>query len=85
MAAADYIRAHEHSMGNCNEILSSERCGCFYCLEIFLPMEVKEWIGEKGIKSLFSGCLLRNGQGRRSRGERKKRICGGVNQGNSSI
>jgi hypothetical protein len=29
-------------MGNHDEILSSERCGCFYCMEIFLPGEVKK-------------------------------------------
>jgi hypothetical protein len=34
-------------MGNRDEILSSERCGCFYCVEIFLPIEVKEWTDEK--------------------------------------
>jgi hypothetical protein len=34
-------------MSNRAEILSSERCGCFYCLEVFLPSEVKEWTDEK--------------------------------------
>lgn len=56
MTAPDYIRAHKHSMGNRNEILSSELCGCFYCLEIFLPIEVKEWIDEKGGVSQTALC-----------------------------
>ena len=47
MTTPDCVQAHKHSMGNRDEILSSERCGCFYCLEIFLPKEVKEWIDEK--------------------------------------
>jgi len=34
-------------MGNRDEIFSSGRCGCFYCLEVFLPVEVREWTDEK--------------------------------------
>lgn len=39
----DYIRAHKHCSGR-SEIERSERCGCFYCLEIFSPGEIQEWI-----------------------------------------
>jgi hypothetical protein len=39
-------RAHEHSMNHREEILRSEVCGCFYCLEMFTPSEIEEWIDE---------------------------------------
>ncbi len=42
----DHIRAHAHSSGHHEEILSSEVCGCFYCLTTFHPNEVNEWISE---------------------------------------
>ena len=28
------------------EIKNSNKCGCFNCLSIFLPSEIKEWIEE---------------------------------------
>jgi hypothetical protein len=34
-------------MRNRDELLLSERCGCFYCGAIFLPVEVNEWTDEK--------------------------------------
>jgi hypothetical protein len=34
-------------MRNRDELLLSERCGCFYCGAIFLPEEVKEWVDEE--------------------------------------
>jgi len=50
MTTPGYIRAHTHSMHNRDELLSGERCGCFYCVAIFSPEEVKEWVDEeKGI------------------------------------
>jgi hypothetical protein len=50
MATPDYVCAHTHSMRNREEILSSERCGCFYCGAIFSLEEVKEWVDEeKGV------------------------------------
>ena len=38
------IAAHKHSSQHRAEILSSRRCGCFYCLAIFLPTEVQDWV-----------------------------------------
>ncbi len=43
MPPQDHIAAHRHSIYHASEIKSSERCGCFYCLEIFEPCAVKEW------------------------------------------
>jgi hypothetical protein len=45
-AGPAYIRAHKHSSKHKNEILGSQSCGCFYCLENFHASEIREWIDE---------------------------------------
>ncbi len=35
---------HEHSINHRDEIMASEECGCFYCLKIFAPGDIKEWV-----------------------------------------
>jgi len=40
--------AHDHSSGHRKEIERSDSCGCFYCLAIFPPQEIEEWIDEVG-------------------------------------
>jgi hypothetical protein len=58
---SDIIDAHRHCSRHRDEILHSERCGCFYCLAIFAPHEVKDWVDEKptteGISSLGETAL----------------------------
>ena len=44
----DYITAHEHCTDNKNALQNSKICGCFYCLAIFEPKEIKDWILEGG-------------------------------------
>ena len=45
----DYIKAHEFSSNHKEQILKDEKCGCFFCLRIFNPNEIVEWIeDEKG-------------------------------------
>ena len=46
MANPDYIKAHKFSSNHRSQLESSERCGCFYCLSIFKPKDVREWIKE---------------------------------------
>jgi hypothetical protein len=41
-----YVRAHTHAARHRNEIERSERCGCFYCLETFVPGEIQDWTDE---------------------------------------
>jgi hypothetical protein len=43
----EIIAAHGHSSRHRGEILTSEVCGCFYCLAIFSPSEIKEWVDTK--------------------------------------
>jgi hypothetical protein len=42
----DIIAAHKHSIHHREEVLSSDPCGCFYCLAVFPPSEILEWVDE---------------------------------------
>lgn len=42
----DFNKAHEYSNNNKSELVRDPVCGCFYCLRIFKPSEIKEWILE---------------------------------------
>lgn len=39
-----HIAAHRFSSNHREQVLSSETCGCFYCLEVFPPSEIEEWV-----------------------------------------
>ena len=41
-----HIRAHEHSSNHRAELERSKSCGCFYCIAIFPPSEIREWIDD---------------------------------------
>jgi len=43
---ADHISAHRHSLANRAELEKSEICGCFYCLTIFPPTKIADWIDD---------------------------------------
>jgi hypothetical protein len=47
MLSPDHVQAHKHSSNHREEIQNSEICGCFYCLAIFRPQAIEEWIDEK--------------------------------------
>lgn len=40
----DYIDAHKFCNGHKQQLLKDTSCGCFYCLTIFSPCEIIEWI-----------------------------------------
>jgi hypothetical protein len=40
----DVKAAHGHSSNHRVEILASTVCGCFYCLALFSPAEIVEWV-----------------------------------------
>lgn len=42
----DLEAAHKTSTFNRNILEHDKLCGCFYCLEIFDPTEITEWIPE---------------------------------------
>ena len=43
----DYIEAHEYCTGNKETLQNDTICGCFYCLEIFSPKEIKMWLNRE--------------------------------------
>ena len=49
------MQAHDHREPQ-SEILSSEKCGCFRCCQIFSPDEIDQWHGE-GIDGVESVAL----------------------------
>ena len=42
----EYHVAHQHSANHRKQVLESEICGCFYCLETFSPPKIEEWVDE---------------------------------------
>jgi formate dehydrogenase maturation protein FdhE len=38
------IIAHEFSSQHRAQIEASEICGCFYCLQMFSPSNIEEWV-----------------------------------------
>jgi hypothetical protein len=55
--ADDVTLAHAHCGNNRSELLASEICGCFSCLEIFPPSAIVDWIDE-GDLPLFRNNVL---------------------------
>lgn len=40
----DIKTAHDKASYHRAEIKASHKCGCFYCLHVFQPLEIDEWI-----------------------------------------
>lgn len=38
------VKAHTFSSNHKKQLLNDEVCGCFYCLNIFSPKEIKDWL-----------------------------------------
>ncbi|AFL90470.1 hypothetical protein Terro_4267 [Terriglobus roseus DSM 18391] len=51
---ADYIRAHKHCIENRVEVEASALCGCFYCMSIYPPSEIVDWIYDR--EALTADC-----------------------------
>ena len=49
------VAAHKHSIFNYDEIMASDKCGCFYCLRIFTPNKIDEWLKEISSTNAKSG------------------------------
>ena len=39
-------KAHKLSYKNKDLIVDSKKCGCFYCLKIYEPKEINEWVDD---------------------------------------
>ena len=40
----DYIEAHKFSNNHMEQLKKDKICGCFYCLRIFQPSEIEDWL-----------------------------------------
>ena len=38
--------AHKYSSNHKASLLKDTKCGCFFCLKIFSPTEIEEWIDD---------------------------------------
>lgn len=50
------IDAHSFSSNNEPMLRSDKRCGCFYCLRVFDPSEIEEWIEDECGTALCPYC-----------------------------
>ena len=46
MAEPDLEAAHRHSDHHRAEVEASAVCGCFYCLAVYTPPTITEWVDE---------------------------------------
>ena len=44
----DPVVAHKYSSRHRAKLVNDRLCGCFYCLRIFTPVEITEWIDDGG-------------------------------------
>lgn len=52
----DYVTAHQFSIYNKEQIVKSSKCGCFFCIKIFDPNEIEEWIDPNDDTALCPYC-----------------------------
>lgn len=52
----DYIIAHQFSSNHRKELLKDKQCGCFYCLTIFSPNEIIDWVEDTGGTAICPYC-----------------------------
>ena len=43
----DIIAAHKYCTANRKQLAKDKVCGCFYCLKIYDPKEIEDWIQDK--------------------------------------
>ena len=56
MNSNDIIVAHKFSSNHKEELQKDKLCGCFYCLKIFDPKEIKFWIKDTNGTALCPYC-----------------------------
>jgi len=54
--SADYIQAHTFSSNHKETLLKDGLCGCFYCMEIFDPRLIVEWVNDKSGTAICPFC-----------------------------
>lgn len=56
MTTDDIIEAHRYSIDHKSKIIKDKKCGCFYCLKIFSPKEVADWIEDTNGTAICPYC-----------------------------
>ena len=51
-------QAHKGSSAHKEEILACDMCGCFHCMQTFLPIDIDEWIEEDQQKRETAICPI---------------------------
>jgi len=54
----DIIAAHKYCTNNKERLQRDSVCGCFYCLKIFSPKEITEWIPDTNGTALCPYCEI---------------------------
>lgn len=54
----DYIDAHKFSINNKEQLLKDKKCGCFYCLKIFDPKEITDWLTDSVGTAICPYCSI---------------------------
>jgi hypothetical protein len=52
----DYKTAHKFSSNHKRDLQQDSICGCFYCLSIFAPEEITEWIEDEAGTAVCPYC-----------------------------
>lgn len=47
MIEHEIIKVHQFCSNHKVALLKDKKCDCYYCLKIFKPNEIKEWIDDK--------------------------------------
>jgi len=54
----DIIKAHQFSINNKAALVNDSRCGCFYCMSIYDPSEIEEWVIDSEETALCSLTMM---------------------------
>ncbi|MDR1053808.1 MAG: cytoplasmic protein [Planctomycetaceae bacterium] len=52
----EMVNAHKYSINHKPEIVKDKVCGCFYCLKIYSPNEIDDWVDDKRGTALCPYC-----------------------------
>lgn len=54
----DVVAAHEYCANHKTRLLKDKKCGCFFCMKIFSPTEITEWIDDKKGTAICPHCCI---------------------------
>jgi hypothetical protein len=50
------IAAERHSLDNKEELLAGDQCGCYFCVRVFNPSEITEWLVNQETQAQTAFC-----------------------------